>query len=148
MGSLQPYNLWRSSFSNQRRTKCSPEGLRPLGHRHVTRDRTQLLLREATLSWWAIKYVPCLEKHQFSPHLMVADHLSLPLDPVAHCLDAKLCFSSSCYQMLSNGGWPWEEAGSGALRADGLWTVLSSWALLHRSVRNWCLNVARASGEK
>ena len=43
---------------------------------------------------------------QFSPHLMVADHLSLSLNPVPHCLDTKCCFSSSCYQMLSNGRQP------------------------------------------
>lgn len=58
---------------------------------------------------------------------MVADHLSLSLKPVLRCLDAKLCLSSSCYQMLSNGGWPWEETGSRALRGEVLRTVLRSW---------------------
>lgn len=130
---LEPYDLWKSSFFYQKRTKYSPQGWRPLDDRHNTRhdrqDKTPL--REATLSWWSnITNVPGLEKQQFSAHLIVADHLSLSLDPVPHCLDAKICFSlafsSSYYQMLSNGGWIWEEIGSRALRAEGLWKVLRS----------------------
>lgn len=85
----------------------------------------------------------------FQRALIVADHLLLSLDPVPRCLDAKLLFNSCCCcKMLSSGWWPFEERGSPALWAEPLRTVLRSWALLLRSLRNWCLNVARASGEK
>lgn len=150
MVSLETYNLWRTSFSSQRMTKYSPQDLRALDDTHVTRDRIKLLLREATHRSWAnIKYVPVLKNYKFSPHLIVADHLLLSLDPVPRCLDAKLLFNSCCCcKMLSSGWWPFEERGSPALWAEPLRTVLRSWALLLRSLRNWCLNVARASGEK